>query len=109
MPVARLSPFATLLAAAALAGCGSTQVDTTGLEHDIANLVHRAIGEQATVSCPAHIPTRRGQTTTCTLRTAAGTTGTATVTQTDDSGHATIRLSALTQTYTGTTTNNSAR
>ncbi len=85
------------IAATAVAGCGTAEVNTASVERQVANAVQEELGQHATVSCPSNVPARKGEQTTCTLHTAEGTTGAALVTQTDGSGHVTVQLNSLSQ------------
>ena len=81
---------ATLLALAALAGCGSSAgtatLDTVKLERAIAGSILTGHHVYTLVSCPAHVPQRRGHRFACTANLSVGSYPVY-VTEMDGGGH----------------------
>lgn len=75
----------------AIAGCGSTTVDTEKGEKFISKTVEDQVGADVkSVKCPEDIPAKKGDTFTCVVTGADGTTGDAEVTQKDDKGNVAV-------------------
>jgi hypothetical protein len=71
----------------AVAGCGVEQVDIGELEDTIADGVQEQSDLDVEVDCPGEVEWVTGESFTCELTDAEGTTRTATVTMVDDDGN----------------------
>ncbi|HEX2233837.1 MAG TPA: DUF4333 domain-containing protein [Thermoleophilaceae bacterium] len=82
---ARIS-LACVTVAAALAGCGSQQLDTAEAERTIADRLGKQAGTKVTINCPDDVEIKKGDTFTCDAK-ARKDTAKVKVTQLDDEGN----------------------
>jgi hypothetical protein len=93
MTFARASLAGLALLAAAAGGCGTDKIDTDRAERAIRAGITRQTGLKiASVSCPAEVEVRQGDTFNCVARATNGQRARVEVTQRDDEGGVTWRL-----------------
>lgn len=85
--VALLAPLATVVA---LTGCSKT-IDDSKAEKEIKTVVEKQVGSKVkSVSCPGGKTAKKGDTFTCTVTGADGSTGKVLITEKDDKGNVNI-------------------
>jgi hypothetical protein len=85
---------AVVSAAAGLAACGKTTIDTGSAERSISDNIKKQLGQQPkAVKCPSEIEAKKGGTFTCTVTAADGSKATIKAVQTDDNGHFNFSIS----------------
>lgn len=96
LPLMRTAITAALLAVVALA-CSAT-LDTDSLAQQILTGIEDQAGVDITsVECPDDVPVEAGATFECSVTAADGTSGTVTVTQSDDQGNVTWEVTDVMQ------------